>query len=138
MIPKFPRPLLIVAAALGLCATAQGYSPARPYSYTSSSEDGRFTFVLISPLSREVEASQWNEGFKERIRQVREKYPASGMYRNDGSTQPLWTVNWYAWHVDVASDGAHVIANNVWGRGGITFVANGSELRSYETSYFTD
>jgi hypothetical protein len=30
------------------------------------------------------------------------------LYRNDGSTTPLWTVDWYAHSVLLPSDGIHL------------------------------
>ena len=36
-------------------------------------------------------------------------YPASGLYRSDGSVKPVWTVSWYAADVRVARYGARVV-----------------------------
>ena len=38
-----------------------------------------------------------------------EGYTQSGLYRNDGSRDPLWTFDWYAYNVDVAADGVHLV-----------------------------
>lgn len=36
-------------------------------------------------------------------------YPVSGLYRNDGSLTPLWTVDWYAFEVRLSRDGRHLV-----------------------------
>jgi hypothetical protein len=36
------------------------------------------------------------------------------LYRNDGSKQALWTVDWYAEAVQVADDGVHVMELGGW------------------------
>ena len=78
-------------------------SPGRPSSYVKPSADGRYLFVMIAPFSPESEASYWGGERATKIRAIRKKYRASGLYRNDGSPEPLWTVDWYAfwvvWHL---------------------------------------
>ncbi len=37
-----------------------------------------------------------------------EYYPASGLYRNDGSVEPLWTVDWFGGAI-VSTDGVHLV-----------------------------
>jgi hypothetical protein len=62
-------------------------------------------------------------------------YTASGMYRNDGSGIPLWTVDWYATRVDPGPDGVHAVRLEPCpaDTGGevVGFVASGRVLRSY-------
>jgi hypothetical protein len=69
---------------------------------------------------------------------IREKYKVSGLYKNDGSTTPLWTVNWkFPYTVDVSSDGKHVLQWGGAGRHGefdtlaLAFLENGKEVARY-------
>ncbi len=45
-----------------------------------------------------------------------EPYPASGLYRNDGSATPLWTVEWYAHQVFLSRNGRHLVRMGPWAR----------------------
>jgi hypothetical protein len=76
------------------------------------------------------------------IRSIRATYSTCGLYRNDGSTTPIWTIPYLDWTHDVyiASDGRHmVIADEDWEffysghePGHVaTFFVDGQLLRSY-------
>ena len=102
------------------------------HSYIERSTDGRFIFVMISPLSAEREAAYWgNEEWAAEIQPLRRKYTFSGLYRNNGSIEPLWTVDWYASSVIVASDGSHLIRlDGVYDLPEFTFFSEGRKIRS--------
>lgn len=125
---KFPLTTLI---SLLILAVATPFSladtPAPPSSYVAQSADGQFLFVMIAP--------PWSEERAAKIQAIRKKYRVSGLYRNDGSSEPLWAVGWYAYGVIVASDGSHVIRHGPWasssGDEAFTFFADGREIRSY-------
>ncbi len=106
-----------------------------PVSYTQTSPNEQFLFVMIFP--------EWVTRFgyisaeaKARERQIKNRYRQSGLYRNDNSTTPLWTVDWYARSVLISSDGVHLITRGPWastsGDEALTFFANGKMLRSYQ------
>jgi hypothetical protein len=71
---------------------------------------------------------------------IRSKYSQSGLYRNDDSTAPLWTVDWYAFSVEVSSDGHHLVKYGPWpgrfqyGEVALTFYLDGREVKSYNVS----
>jgi hypothetical protein len=118
-------------------APAWGYKPAPPRSHTTTSADGRFVFVILSPFPLEEEVERWREDLRPEIQALRAKWPVSGMYRNDGSADPLWTVDWYAYKVDVPSDGEHVIryTSGGWswkGEPALAFYQHGELVRSYQ------
>ena len=121
--------VLLVASVVG------ADSPAPQSSYKQVSPDGRFVFVMISPWPVETAVKRWVETKAQEIREIRKKYKRSGLYRNDGSTEPLWSVDWYALGVDVASDGVHLIRHGPWARSmddeAISFFANGELLHTY-------
>lgn len=71
-------------------------------------------------------------------KKLRTNYPCSGLYRNDGSDTPLWTVNWYAFWVFVHPDGKHLIRMGRWPRFddrydelAVAFYRNGNELEKF-------
>ena len=93
-------------------------------SYKRQSQDGAYVFVMLGKAGyRSSDVTEW------------EGYTQSGLYRNDGSRDPLWTVDWYAYNVDVSSDGVHLVrhvrpATDLYGEA-IGFYANGELLQTY-------
>src|SRR4051812_34995978 len=73
-----------------------------PRCYTVVTEDERFVFVMLCPQRPAHEGGDDHDG-------LRAKYPKSGLYRNDGSRDLLWSVAWYAPKVHLASDGIHLV-----------------------------
>jgi len=100
--------------------------------YTIETPDQQYVFVML------------NSGSFDNPRTLHsDKYPKSGMYRNDGSAMPLWAVEWSA-YVFLPSDGIHVIRKVRWARIGnydeeaIAFFANGEMLKSYRVRDLVD
>jgi hypothetical protein len=79
--------------------------------YKEVSLNGQYVFVMLGILPTPADDPAWR--YEEpRVRkdaEIRRVYPQSGLYRNDGSAAPLWTVDWYAFKVFVASDGVHLV-----------------------------
>jgi hypothetical protein len=80
-----------LVVVLGSASPSRADKIAPPTSYKVASADGKFVFVMLAPKA---------EAF--------EDYTKSGLYKQ-GSSEPLWTVDWYARRVAVASDGVHVV-----------------------------
>lgn len=136
-------PLLAWAFALAaLPHAAQGLTIAPPSSYTKPSPDGRYLFVMIPPATVEEEASRLNAQAAAEIRGIRRVYSQSGLYRNDGTATPLWTVDWYSYDVSIASDGVHLVRRGPWGSDltdeAFSFFANGRPVRTYAISELVD
>src|SRR5947209_5546518 len=74
-------------------------SPAPPRSYAKTSQNGQYLFVMRLP--------NWSES--DEGRKIRETYPSSGLYRNDGSREAIWEVDWYTFDVEVCNDGIHLV-----------------------------
>jgi hypothetical protein len=144
---------VIALAAMTVGSRALADSPAPRRSYKQITPGGKYVFVMISPMPLEQEVKRWNEETAASIREVRRSYARSGLYRNDGSTEPLWTVDWYAHRVMVTSDGAHLIRSGPWAGlpqdrkaplGGaldqeaLSFFANGQLLRTYRIGELID
>jgi hypothetical protein len=123
------RPLLIVCFGLLAPGVASADMEGRTGPFAVETADKRFIFVMVKSCSREeIHFS----GFG--------KYPESGMYINDGSTTPLWTVDWCG-NVLLPSDGDYLVRRGPWSRasaGGdeeaITFFIQGRELKRYRVS----
>jgi hypothetical protein len=129
---------LVMLLWLVQCGAVMADKPAPPYSYKQVSPGGNFVFIMLSPRSAEEEMRSWNEATKQEIRAIRQVYSKSGLYRNDGSANPLWTVDWYAFAVKLSSDGVHLVRHGPWASSldqeAISFFANGNLLREYQIS----
>jgi hypothetical protein len=103
-------------------------SPAPPQSYELLAPGGKYVFVMIAPGAG--------------AQGVGRAFPQSGMYRNGGSVEPLWTVGWYARNVEVASDGIHLVRHGPWASSvhdeAISFFANGNLLRTFPIRELVD
>jgi hypothetical protein len=122
--------------------TAYGDTEARRIPYAMVATGGKYIFVMFAPDHASDEHVRLVEG-EQILRYISAtKYPASGLYLNDGSNTPLWTVDWYAHSVIVPSDGIHLVRRGPWARRladeAFTFYANGKELRSYRISELAD
>lgn len=64
-----------------------------------------------------------------------DKYVQSGLYKNDGSVTPIWTIDWYG--IAVPIDVNHLVGRGKWPRSGnyneeaISFFFNGRLLKQY-------
>jgi len=76
-------------------AYARPAAPEEAHSYEQLSPNGKYIFVML--------AKSRNRGA--RVDTLRDKYAHSGLYKAGGDRKALWTVNWYASQVHVASDG---------------------------------
>jgi hypothetical protein len=144
----------LIAALVGVIAgsPALADSPARPRSYKVAA-GRKHVFVMISPIPVEKEVLPWNEETAAAIREIRRIYTRSGLHRSDGSPEPLWTVDWYAHAVEVASDEVHLIRHGLWAvlprdrdaplgsaldQEALSFFANGRLLRTYRIGELVD
>jgi hypothetical protein len=131
------RQIAIVTVAVLMFANqlALADSVKLPYSYVKPTPDGKHLFVMISPRSPEDDASAWIESTGQEIRRIRNAFKQSGLYLNDGSATPIWTVNWYAYDVAPLSDGVHLVRPGPWASSSdseaVAFFANGKLVRSY-------
>ncbi|MDB5296797.1 MAG: hypothetical protein JWO31_2780 [Phycisphaerales bacterium] len=142
---RYPHSLPVTAWAvrfLTFAVTLRADSIVPPFSYTKASPNGQLLFVMIAPGAVQGESNRWNAAKSAEIQAIRAKYPRSGLYPNDGTAEPLWTVNWYAYDVEVASDGVHLVRR---GPGAETaedeafsFFADGKLCRTYKVSDLID
>ncbi len=115
----------VIVLSLALCVPAIADTPAPPRDYVKETENGQYVFVMLAPPERWVSKDP----------EIRKAYGASGLYRNDGSSTPLWTIDWYSFTVYPASDGRHIVRMGPWASSvdqlALAFYENGKELKSY-------
>lgn len=94
------------------------------FPYTAETADKKYIFVILTPNCELC----WGS----------DRYKQSGMYLNDGSTTPLWTVDWQN-YVFLPSDGKHIVRKGKWTRYSATyreevfsFISEGSVLKTYK------
>ncbi|HEX8231501.1 MAG TPA: hypothetical protein VF826_19640 [Chloroflexia bacterium] len=86
-------------------------SAAAPHDYTEVTANGQYILVMLSDNAR----GEYNQtGFTGADEDIRAKYPQAGLYKNDGSTTPLWTIDWYSFGVELSSDGQHLVQYGSW------------------------
>ena len=94
-------------------AAARADQPPLSQSYTKMTSDGRYLLVMLDP-SRVEEDIRWNPATVAEVKTIHRTYTRSGLYRKGDTSDPLWTVNWYAHGVEAAADGVHMIRVNAW------------------------
>lgn len=114
--------------------------PAPRYSYKQLTSDRQFLFVMLSPSAQSDmgAASMLRDLSSSDLREIRKTFTRSGLYRNDGSSSPIWTVDWYAKGAQPLSDGIHLVRPGQWagsyGSEAVAFFANSKLIRSYSVS----
>ncbi len=125
-------------AGMLMAAKASGDSPAPPSTHETISTNQQYVFVMVPPVPLDEELKKWNETYGAKIRRIRAMHGVSGMYRNDGASEPLWTVDWYAHGVEIFSDGTHLIRHGPWASRvtdeAISFFSKDKLLRKYSVS----
>lgn len=112
-------------------------SPAPQYDYTKTVAKEKFIFVMLSIPD---DPSAYGQGGAEQDPKIRSQYTQSGLYLNDGSTEPLWTVDWYAFEVSLSSDGEHLVKWGPWAFSNnyselaLAFYRNGQEISRYRVN----
>jgi hypothetical protein len=133
----FPALLLILAILLQYhVSRAQPLSdsPAPEFDYIQEVGDGQFVFVM---LSIEDDPSAYGQGGAVQDQNIRQQYSQSGLYENDVSTTPLWTVDWYAFQVEISSDGKYLVRWGPWpfhedyDELALAFYKDGVEIKRY-------
>lgn len=106
--------LFTVVTLTTLGPSAMADKPAPPFSHTKVSANGKFVFVMLSPLPAADELKLYNEEARVGFKAIRDRFQKSGLYKNDGSKEPIWTVDWYRHEVDIANDGVHLVRHGRW------------------------
>jgi hypothetical protein len=123
--------VFFLAVVAILCFDRKSFADKKgpPHSHQTATADGKFVFVMLAPQTVEEEIKAYGtEEAKNAVVAIRNVYKKSGLYKNDGSAEPLWTVDWYA-PVTVLSDGEHLIR---WGQPGLEQYRNKVDRKTRE------
>ncbi len=127
---------VVLAAFLLLVASV---SPARASSWRQISDDGRFVLVMIYPAPLKQDIEYCSPAEAEEVREIRDTYAKSGLYPNDGSTKPLWTVpyHWRGHDIHLSEDGKYLVVfipywQERFPEDALYFYTNGKLVRSYD------
>lgn len=128
---------LFIATLLALAMpTAAMAFLAHPASWRQTSDDGRYVLVMVSPLPVDEDADHSAFDAQE-IRSIRATYAQSGLYPNDGTATPLWTMPYHDWtHKAFLDANANnlVLAHDNWQDSYghvVSFYSKGNRLRAY-------
>lgn len=108
--------------------TPQTQTPAAtPKDYTKVTEDKKFLLVMLSP-----------DGSGQPDPALRQKYSKSGLYPNNGSTNPVWTTDWATWYQNLpnselytTTDGKYLVRLDRSVNLAVAFYVIGVEVRRY-------
>jgi len=124
-IPRLILILHVIALALSFTLSAMADTPAPPRDYMKVTENEKYVFVMLAPPTKWISEDP----------ELRNTYRESGLYRNDGSSEPLWAVFWYSFSVYPSSDGKHVVRMGPWATSvddlALAFYEKGKELKQY-------
>ena len=99
-------------------------SEAIPYDFKIVTRNDKYIFIMLADMNF--------GGFDPEIRKV---YKHSGLYKNDGSNKPLWTIDWYGNNVFICSDGIHLFriwrSSSIFDQKALAFYKNGKEIKVY-------
>jgi hypothetical protein len=140
------RGRIAVAAVLVLVAPAISHAGlVDDESWRKTSDDGRYVLVMVSQHPVDEDFSRKNR--EAEVRDIRRRYQQSGLYRNDGSSEPLWTIPYHlpVYAVYLAPDGEYLVLavehwshtiSNIGPGGRVHFYRRGEALASYQEPDF--
>jgi len=158
-----PSSLLYSFLLVSTAFSAQDASAGLP-NYKSrkiESKNGQYVLVLLTPKAERQKLSNfvtyvddvWDYlndeerqevigNFEEELA-IEGKYPVSGLYTNDGSTEPIWKIPYISLcqNVHIANDGIHmVVMYSPWdsscsGTRQLSFYKSGSKVYSYVSEF---
>lgn len=127
----------VVATCMSLyCCGAAIAGLKHPGTWSAESSDGKYVFVMLSPLPIE-EDIRYPEDEVE-IRAIRSTYSKSGLYLHGHAEKPLWSYDgpWLSSTPIIAPDGEHLIFPGGWtgdeyAHDAVMFMRHGKPIRSY-------
>ncbi len=111
------RCLSVFVLLLTLVPVLLADSPATVCSFVEYSADRTFVFAMLAPGSETECRSQGPERLAE-AKEIRSKYPVSGMYQTGDTAKLAWPIEeqWFAFKVHVLNDGKNLIRMGPWAR----------------------
>lgn len=130
VLPKLIVGLCILVLVFSI--TVKADSIAAPTSYKKEIGNGKYVFVMLTTDSDKL------------LSKTNKEYSKSGLYENDGSVTPLWTVDWYQYEglVFITDDGQDIVSLGPWAtlssdhkidlnQSAVTFYSKGSLVKEY-------
>lgn len=123
--------LLLFVLTSALTPSVFADRTATPTDWSKITENGQYILVMLAGSEGSTRASD------HKLKVPLRKYPHSGLYKNDGSLMPLWTVDWFDFGVEVSSDGHHMVQWGPWPTKGqygtlaLSFYRDGKPIAGY-------
>jgi hypothetical protein len=93
------------------------------FDYVQKVAGEKYVFVMLGSVEDE---------------NIRKQYTQSGLYKNNGAREPIWTVDWYAGQVEISSDGIYLVRWGPWASEynelALAFYKNGQEIKRYRVN----
>lgn len=131
------KPYIFILTALLIlffsASNVRADMPAPQRDYVVYTGNGEYVFVMLAATSPDM-------GWVEQDKEIRRKYPHSGLYSIDNSRKALWTVDWYSHSVHLSYDGRHLIQWGPWAYMpdysdlALAFYEDGEPLRAYRVN----
>jgi hypothetical protein len=96
--------LILGIGWLFVYSNARADEPLVPLDYSRIVKGGELIFVMLAP-NPPIYDMPWPMYDAK----LRTQYPQSGLYKNDGSLEMIWGIDWYAYDVFIVSDGDYLI-----------------------------
>jgi hypothetical protein len=123
---------LILLSVVFFASPSLADREALPKDYVQAVTDGRYVFVMLAPAGLKDDPPS-----VEFDKEIRKRYPCSGLYRKEDSRRPLWTVAWYSFNVFPSTDGIHLARLTTWPESdaydipGLMLYRNGQMLQEF-------
>ena len=120
--------------------------PGFQYSYSVATRDAKVVFVMIGPKAPENYEPILRDDPMIETRRLQNIYRVSGLYRNNGSTSPLWVLEGalpaqYSSKVFLSSDGRYLAKMGWWAdevtSEALAFYKDGKLLKSFSVKDLT-
>lgn len=126
---RLNRSISIIAITF-VTSTSHADRPAPERDYVVEVDGGEYVFVML--VTDDLRANH----------DLREKWAQSGLYLLNDSSEPLWTVDWYARSVIPIADGVRLIRWGPWAETiddiAVAFYSRGEELNHYHIRELID
>lgn len=107
------------------------------HDYLIEVAGGKFVFVMLA-IEKDPDYYFSEEIY--RNEEIRQRYPQSGLYATVGATEPIWTIDWYAFEVNLFAEGKYLVRWGFWPRSGeydalaVAFYQEGRQLHRYHVN----
>jgi hypothetical protein len=105
--------MLALVALFEIALPAECYAALRRLvSVEQLSENKKYVLVILAPIPLEEELLETQDAERDRVRQIRAKYPVSGLYTNHPTPKLLWKYlgkSYFPSSVAISEDGVYAV-----------------------------